>query len=180
MAEMDGIMKFEKMQPKIYLPKSWVRKMGIYESNPNIAMYFDGRKITIERPVDEDGVKRAPLASKQRIHRFAMIWLEMYKHHSTIPYYYFEDGYMLGEEFFSLGFVMDCGESLRKALPQAEDFFNNNEELKMYLGKLDIQTLGNAIFSQWRYFNHWAYCPMQEKDFEWFVIALTRLAELTE
>ena len=179
MPKLDGIMKFEKMQPKIYLPKSWVKKMGVYESNPDIEMYFDGNRITIERPAGS-GVKNAPLASNKRIWRFAMVWLEMYKHHATIPYRYFEDGYILGEEFFSLGFSMDCGESLKKALPDAIDFFTNNEELKKHIGKLDIQTLGNAIFSQWRYWNHWSMCPMEEKDFEWFVIAFTRLAELAE
>ena len=177
MPKLDGVIKFEKIQPKIYLPKSWVKKMGVSESNTDIVMWFDGDRITIERPA-ESGVKKAPLASNKRIWRFAMVWLEMYKHHATIPYRYFEDGYILGEEFFSLGFIMDCGESLKNALPDAANFFNDNEELKKYIDKLDIQTLGNAIFSQWRYWNHWAMCPMEEKDFEWFVIAFARLAEL--
>ena len=179
MAEMNGVMKFEKMQPKIYLPKSWIKKMGVYESNPDIVMWFDGDRITIERPV-RSGIKRAPLSSKRRIHRFAMVWLEMYKHHVTIPNSYFEDIEFLGEELADLGFIMDCGESLTKVLPDNINFFNDNEELKKCIDKLDIQTLGNAIFSHWRYWNHWSMCPMEECHFEWFVIALTRLAELTE
>lgn len=178
MPKLDGIMKFEKLQPKIYLPKSWVKKMGVYESNPDIEMYFDGDRITIERKAGNEG-KRAPLASNQRIWRFAMVWLEMYKHHATISMNYFESSCFLGEECFDLGFVMDCGESLRRAFPNHENLLIDNDAFKSILNEIDVQTLGNAIFSQWRYWNHWAMGPMHEKDFEWFVIAFTRLAELT-
>ena len=178
MPKQDGIIEFEKKQPKIYLPKSWVGKMGISESKPGVEMYFDGRKITIGCYA-EDGAKNVPLASKERIRRFALIWLEMYKHHNVVSQNYFESNCFLGEELADLGFVMDCGKSVRMVLPDAVDFFTNNEELKKYIDKLDIQTLGNAIFSQWRYWNHWAM-GLEEKDFEWFVIAFTRLAELAE
>lgn len=177
MPNLDGIMKFEKLQPKIYLPKSWVKKMGVYSSNPDVVMWFDGDRITIERPA-KSGVKRAPLSSKHKIRRVALVWLEMYKHHATIPNRYFEDTEFLGEELADLGFIMDCGESLKKALPDAVNFFDDNDELKKNIDKLDIQTLGNAIFSQWRYWNYWSMCPMEECHFEWFVIAFTRLAEL--
>lgn len=177
MPKLDGIIDFKGNNPKINLPKSWVEKMGVSENNAGIVMWFNGNAITIEH-LFENEKKKAPLASEQKIRRFALIWLEMYKHHDIVPMKFFEDGCILGEELADLGFIMDCGKSVRALLPDSVDFFTNNEELKKCIDKLDIQTLGNAIFSQWRYWNHWAM-GLEKSDFEWFVIAFTRLVELT-
>ena len=46
----------------------------------------------------------------------------------------------------------------------------------------DIRLLGSAIYSQWRYFNHWAYDAASILEFEnrsWFILALSRLAVLS-
>ena len=46
----------------------------------------------------------------------------------------------------------------------------------------DIQLLGSAIYSRWRYFNHWAYDATSILEFEnrsWFILALSRLAVLS-
>ena len=45
----------------------------------------------------------------------------------------------------------------------------------------DISLLGSAIYSRWRYFNHWAYDAadiLSMPNRSWFIIALNRLAEL--
>ena len=46
----------------------------------------------------------------------------------------------------------------------------------------DIPLLGSAIYSQWRYFNHWAYTGaeiLEPKNRAWFILALSRLALLS-
>lgn len=46
----------------------------------------------------------------------------------------------------------------------------------------DITLLGSAIYSQWRYFNHWAYTGaeiLEPQNRAWFILALSRLAMLS-
>ena len=108
-----------------------------------------------------------------------MIWIQLYKNHNTVPGAYFENCFFLGEWLDELGFTMDCGKSLKEKFPDVQAF-NDNEALKKIIRQIDIETLGNAIFSQWRYWNHYDFGVMQEKDYDWFLLAFTRLAELTD
>ncbi len=39
------------------------------------------------------------------------------------------------------------------------------------LGMDDPFVLGSAIFSEWRYFTHWADGPMEPEDIRWFQLA---------
>lgn len=61
---------------------------------------------------------------------------------------------------------------------------NNFEALERIVGEItDIPLLGSAIYSQWRYFNHWAYSGeeiLEPKNRAWLTIALSRLGELAE
>lgn len=80
-----------------------------------------------------------------------------------------------------LGFNMDCFESFNKKY--GNDFFNKygDEKLERVFSLIDdYQILGNAIYSQWRYYNHWAYDPIAEFDANWFKAAFKRLKELWE
>ena len=46
----------------------------------------------------------------------------------------------------------------------------------------DIPLLGSAIYSRWRYFNHWAYTGaeiLEPNNRAWFILALSRLALLS-
>lgn len=163
---------------KVSLPKKWMDAMKISPENRNVDLYFDGEKILIEKQSFRPCHKKA-LASPKKIHRFALIWMQLYKNYKTVPGIYFESCFFLGEWLDELGFTMDCGKSLTEKFPDVQAF-NDNEAFKRILQKIDIETLGNAIFSQWRYWNHWAMDTMQEKDYDWFIIAFTRLAELTD
>ena len=122
-------------------------------------------------------MEKLPLAENKKIRGFALVWAEMYKHHKTIPEAYFEDIEFVGDGLKDLGFEMDCGRSLDEAFPSS-GALKNTASLKRILDQIDIQTLGNAIYSQWRYFNHWNMAPMDEDDYEWIVVAFSRLAEL--
>ena len=93
----------------------------------------------------------------------------------------FLDSRSFPEDCEVLGFNMDCFESFNKKY--GNDFFNKygDEKLERVFSLIDdYQILGNAIYSQWRYYNHWAYDPIAEFDANWFKAAFKRLKELWE
>lgn len=161
---------------KLSLPKIWLDRMGIRPESRGVTLSFDGKSITV-RGQESSGVK--PLANKEKIRRFALLWKQMYANHKTTPFYFFEESCFIGEGLADLGFEMDCGESLEAAFPGGQAF-EDNAALERIIDRLDVKTLGNAIFSQWRWWNHWSTAPMKEVDFQWFVMAFSRLAELTK
>ncbi len=89
----------------------------------------------------------------------------------------FFDNKTFPKECESLKFDMDCGHSFIKAFGEQvwlypdglEDIVKRSNNKKL---------IGSAIFSKWRFFNHWAYSGPTEKDIEWFLIMLRRLQEL--
>ena len=76
------------------------------------------------------------------------------------------------------GFEMDCGnkfvETYGTEMMKGNNLENDIERIN------DIMILGSGIFSNWRYFNHWAYCRPTEEDIKWFILAFKRLIELTK
>jgi hypothetical protein len=77
---------------------------------------------------------------------------------------------------------MDCGQSIEEKYPRRH-ILENNKELKKIVNEItDVNFLGTAIFSAWRYYNHWAYSASEIAEPEvrdWFIIAFTRLIQLT-
>ena len=57
---------------------------------------------------------------------------------------------------------------------------DKNISAKLILDKVDdIEALASAIFSHWRYFNHWAYISSEINEYrDWFVKMLEKLKEL--
>lgn len=116
--------------------------------------------------------------SKKDIHAFAIKWVEKFSD-STIDYIEFVDRYM-ADDCEALGFKMDCGNSFSEIYGKAVFDY---EELKLIINRIsDISLLGSAIYSRWRYFNHWAYDAasiLEEKNRKWFLLALDRLMQLS-
>ena len=116
--------------------------------------------------------------AERHIHSFAVRYLDMFND-PQVNYLEFERN--LGEECQRLGFDMDTGESFIKQY--SEKAFYNTEELECIINALNsIELLGNGIFSRWRYITHWAGVSaslLSEENKKWFLIALSRLAELT-
>ena len=110
------------------------------------------------------------------IHDFAIKWVEEFK--TNERYYTIFDNIKFANECSSLGFEMDCGNSFKD---KYGDAVYSDLELSIVIDDIvDIGLLGSAIFSRWRYFNHWSYGPAEPKDREWFMIALSRLENLTK
>ena len=111
------------------------------------------------------------------VKKFAQKWLKKFQD-PNICYIELIEHYF-ADDCQALGFEMDSGYAFYKRYGNA---VNNADELREIIDEIsDIQLLGSAIYSQWRYFNHWAYTGaeiLEPENREWFIIALKRLEEL--
>ena len=88
----------------------------------------------------------------------------------------------IGSRFYDQFFnAIKCGHAFSEKYGNAA---NNFEALKRIIDQVtDIPLLGSAIYSQWRYFNHWAYSGaeiLEPQNREWFIIALSHLGKLAD
>ena len=108
---------------------------------------------------------------------FSQKWLEKFQD-PNICYIELVEHYF-ADDCQALGFEMDCGHAFGELYGNA---LNNADALGKIIDEIDnVKLLGSAIFSQWRYFNHWAYSGteiLEPENREWFIIALKRLEEL--
>lgn len=97
---------------------------------------------------------------------------------ADISYVELVDHY-LADDCNTFGFEMDCGHAFQE---KYRDAFNNLSTLNRVLDLVDdIDLLGSAIYSKWRYFNHWAYDAaeiLSPSSRGWFVAALSRMKYL--
>ena len=85
------------------------------------------------------------------VHTFAEKWLEKFKDDNT-NYIELVDHYF-ADDCSELGFEMDCGNAFSEKYGAA---VNDSNALKQIIDTVDdIPLLGSAVYSQWRYFNHW-------------------------
>ena len=75
---------------------------------------------------------------------------------------------------------MDCGNAFSEKYGKAA---SSCDELNRIIDEVtDIELLRSAIYSRWRYFNHWAYDAtdiLKPENRAWFILALSRLALLS-
>lgn len=111
---------------------------------------------------------------------FAQKYIDFFENewgHGERARYNLFDDTTFANECWSLGFEMDCGHSFIKAM--GEDLWNSSEGLAERVHEIDdVKFIGSAIFSQWRYFNHWSYSGPTDDNIEWFKIMFHRLREL--
>ncbi len=119
------------------------------------------------------------MTDKKQVHAFAEKWISKFKD-SEINFVELVD-HFLADDCENLGFKMDCGDAFGEKYGCA---VSNSDELARVINCVtDVDLLGSAIYSRWRYFNHHAYDARQileQKSIEWFVIAFGRLIELSE
>lgn len=118
------------------------------------------------------------MADMKQVHEFAVKWCGKFRDQKT-NYIELVDHY-LANDCEALGFEMDCGHTFSEKYGDAA---SDNEALDKIIDDVDdIPLLGSAIYSRWRYFNHWAYSGaeiLEPKNRAWFILALSRLALLT-
>lgn len=118
------------------------------------------------------------MAEMREIHEFAVKYYSLYVHPQTIEREV-EEGF--GDKCFALGFEMDCGNRFIDSF--SVDAFYKYEALDKIIKDIDdVQLLGSAIFSHWRYVTHWAGDSnlLDEEHRVWFITAFRRLAVITE
>ena len=116
--------------------------------------------------------------SNKEIYNFAIKWLNKFKDKNKNLHEIFET-MEFPEDCWKIGIEMDAGRLFNEKFGPAR--FSELELLKRIISNVDdINALGNLIFSKWRWFNHGDYVVYEPEDEEWFIIALTRLAELTK
>jgi|GEM_PF-296171 len=80
----------------------------------------------------------------------------------------------MGNDCAALGFVMDGGHNAEKKYP---GIMGEYDQLQGIIDSVsDPTVLGSAIYSKWRYYQHWDCSPW---DGQWFLIALKRLKHLS-
>ncbi len=118
------------------------------------------------------------MADTKQIHEFAIKWCDKFRD-QKINYIELLDHY-IADDCSDLGFEMDCGHAFSEKYGSAA---SSSDELDKIIDDVnDIPLLGSAIYSQWRYFNHWAYSGeeiLEPQNRAWFILALSRLAILT-
>ncbi len=117
------------------------------------------------------------MANYDEIHEFAEKWIDKFRD-LKINYIELVDHYF-ADDCEQLGFEMDCG----AAFDRKYGAFGSSKALDKVVDEItDISLLGSALYSKWRYFNHWAYDAaeiLEPENRAWFILALSRIALLT-
>lgn len=114
----------------------------------------------------------------EEINEFVLKWLNKFKDPHT-DYIELVDHWM-ADDWSAFGFEMDCGHAFSEKYGKA---VHSSQALEKIINEVtDIWLLGSAIYSQWRYFNHWAYTGkeiLEPDNRNWFILALNKLAYLS-
>lgn len=113
---------------------------------------------------------------------FCKKYIEYFKNLKREPpedRYYFIDSPVFVRECVSFGFEMDCAASFREKY--GDEAFNSEEAFARIADTIiDVKVLGSGIFSQWRYYNHWAESSQAIYDaVGWFKLAFDRLLTIS-
>lgn len=118
------------------------------------------------------------MSKMKQVYEFAVKWCNKFRD-QNINYIELVDHYM-ADDCDALGFDMDCGHAFQEKYGHV---VSNHESLDRIIDDVtDIPLLGSAIYSRWRYFNHWACTGgeiLEPNNRVWFILALSRLALLS-
>lgn len=116
-------------------------------------------------------------AARKRLHEYAVRFYDLYTDPQTEEHEV-EAGFP--ELCASLGLRMDSGRRFISAYSQGA--FDRSSDLRGMAGSIkDVELLGSAIFSKWRYITHWTNEDLlTDENRLWFCIAFDRLSQLTE
>ncbi len=124
-----------------------------------------------------DGSLSPDYEGKKAIHLFAKKWISKIDS-PTLTFNEFED--FFGNECTLLGFQMDCGQQFVKLYPHAFDPDSGDIDSIVHT-ITDIDLLGSAVFSQYRYLTHWAFYPeLNDQYRHWFIVLLNQMRLMTK
>ena len=127
-------------------------------------------------------IRDAKLLSTNDLIEFSQKYIDYFSNdfgRDRSSYYKFFESQDFPDACISLGFEMDCGQSFIAAY--GEEAWRSLAKLSTIIEKIDdVNLIGSALFSQWRYFNHWSYSDATDEDREWFLILFKRLNDLAK
>lgn len=110
----------------------------------------------------------------QKIIAFADKWIPKFEDKNTSIFELLEKDF--GDDCIALNFNMDTGTSFceKYGTQTLDDCLSVLDKVE------DIDILASAIFSNWRYYNHWAMSisEFDDNSRNWFVTMLEKLKEL--
>lgn len=121
------------------------------------------------------------LANRKTIHLFAAVWLSRFQRHAQQPSDFFikDFSHWFGEECRLLGFKMDSGEMYSERIKEERLKSDGKAaDLDLIPNIYNWETLGSALFSQWRYLTHWEMAPLEKalpEYLPWFILMLKQL-----
>ena len=119
-----------------------------------------------------DGNLSPDYEGKKAVYLFADKWEKKFAT-SMIIENEFEERF--GDECIALGFQMDCGKEAERLYPgclRMNDF--DPEAIVNHINDIDL--IGSAVFSQWRYLTHWAgVYELNYETCQWFSAMLRQL-----
>lgn len=100
-------------------------------------------------------------------------WEPLYHHRTMLPVLLDKS---FGDEMKAAGFEMDCGHGLH------DKYGVGFDGVLSIIDRInDIDDIGAAIFSHWRYFQHWADSADEIYDYlDWFIAMFAKLKQLVE
>lgn len=110
---------------------------------------------------------------------FCNKYIEYFEHEygrSPQSFYDFFDTFVFPKECDRLGFRMDSGESFIEKY--GTHMLNEVCPSSDINDVTDIQLIGNALYSKWRYYNHWASSHPGEDEIKWFIVMLRQMKKL--
>lgn len=123
--------------------------------------------------------KKGNVLDKNKLFVFAKKWQRIF--YNTSWNGQIIESVIFPEEAWEVGLDMDCCKSFSEGYPDINLDSKDNENFQRGLDSVyDVQTLGNLIFSEWRWWNHWAMSRPSKEDFQCFFIAFDRLIKLLE
>ena len=135
---------------------------------------FDIAGADVEAILREAETAARTMDFKEAVRWFAEKWIEKFRD-PDISYLELVDHYM-ADDCRALGFEMDCAQAFSEKYEVA---FHDLKALRDVIQEIsDIPLLGSAVYSKWRYFNHWSYSAaeiLQPENREWFTVVLEQM-----
>lgn len=163
---------FEKMKDRVYFICKDYKRM---DENQKFYLNKSIAGLSVNQGAQNPISYLMPAESrKQKVYKFAEKWHKKFQDEKA-NYAEFVEATM-GEELRKLDFEMDAGKSFIETY--GEHAFDDEN----MIGRVeDLELLGAAIYSNWRYFNHWAYSGaeiLEQKNRSWFLLALEKMKML--
>lgn len=134
------------------------------------------RYIPIEALWGFDYCRTQDYDGKYEIHAFAETWYQVFSSEEVSGRRF---GNAFGDKCCRLGFRMDCGKEFIRMYPECFDMYS--KKIETVIDSIeDIDLLGSAVYSQWRYITYWTQGPVDEETCRWFALVLGQMKKLTE